>query len=136
MNGESKVVIIIGLPGSGKTTYSKTLSDTYEIHDDFIFNFFNGEVIKSIRNNRKVCLNDPRLCNISVFCKYMKKILKYISTDDIKLILYENDIEKCRNNIIRRGDYGNIEYNLNDFSSAYDINYYISYNHDIFSVYE
>ena len=37
---DTKVIIVIGLPGSGKTTYSEKLSDVYEIHDDFITNFF------------------------------------------------------------------------------------------------
>lgn len=132
---DSKVLIIIGLSGSGKSMYSEKLSDTYEIHDDFIFNFSNGEVINSIRNNIKVCLNDPRLCDITIFNRYIKKILKYVSKDDIKLILYENNIDLCAKNIIRRGDYFLTKYNLKHLSNLYDVNYYISYNHDILQIY-
>lgn len=130
-----KVIIIIGLPGSGKSMYSKTLSYEYEIYDDFIFNFFDGKVINSLKTNNKICLIDPRLCIINVFNKYIKKILKYVSKNDIKLILYENNINSCINNIKIRGNYNIVKDNLENFSNLYNINYYISYKHIIFTVY-
>ena len=67
------VIIIIGLPCSGKTELSKTFIG-YHIFDDFISTFYNDKVISYIMKNRKICLNDPRLCIYDTFIKYMNKI--------------------------------------------------------------
>ena len=44
------IVIVIGLPASGKTTYINSISKNNDKYtDDFISNFFNGVLISKIK---------------------------------------------------------------------------------------
>lgn len=48
-----KLLIIIGLPGSGKTTYfNEQLKNQYKFYDDFISDIINGELIDDIKKKR------------------------------------------------------------------------------------
>ncbi len=128
------MLIIIGLAGSGKTTYfNKNLSNTYELYDDFISNFFNGEIIEKI--NEEICLIDPRLCDFELFKKIMIEIEKYIDKSQIKLILFENNPEKCLINAQKRKG-KNVAKMIEIYSKKYDLNNYKEYNHEIIKVYE
>jgi hypothetical protein len=128
------MLIIIGLAGSGKTTYfHKNLSDKYELYDDFISNFFDGEIIEKINEN--ICLIDPRLCDIEIFKKYMKEIEKFIDKSQIKLLLFENNPEKCLiNSQFRKNK--NVSKMIEIYSKKYDLNNYQDYNYEILKVYE
>jgi hypothetical protein len=126
------IIIIIGLPASGKTTYfknNKKLFKDYIFHDDFISNFFNGELINDINSGNNVCICDPRLCNIQIFNKY----INIIKDNKIKLLLFENNKEKCLINAKSRNKkvYKTIEL----LSEIYDINNYKNYDYDIIQVY-
>lgn len=130
-----KIVIIIGLPGSGKTTYANTLTN-YLIFDDFIRDFYNGEIIKFIKMGKYVCLNDPRLCIMNVFNRYIKEILTFVSIKDIHLILFENNPDICLKNIDNRIDNRKgIKQSINQYSLYYDLNNYQKYSHTIKAVY-
>src|SRR5205085_12093856 len=96
-----QVLIIIGLPGCGKTTYSQHLND-YIIFDDFINKFYDGFAIKAIQLGKSICLIDPRLCINNIFCKYIREIEKYIERENIKLVLFENNPDQCLRNIKSR----------------------------------
>ncbi len=119
-----KVILIIGLPGSGKTTYAKSLTN-YLICDDFITHAYNGKWLRSIKDDNQVCLIDPRLCSYSIFDRYMKKILTVVDREDIKLIIFDKSIEECYSNVVNRNDGRkitkeyliqlNIKYNLNNY---------------------
>ena len=87
------MIIIIGLPGSGKSYYyeNNIKKMGYELYDDFISEFFNGELYNNLKNN--LCLIDPRLCNFELFVKIMKIIQEKINKSNIKLILFTNDKE-------------------------------------------
>ena len=100
---DHKLIIIIGLPGSGKTTYMTTL-DTYVIFDDFLDQFFNGRVISAIKNKENVCIADPRLCLFDVFTRIIDELERYIDRTNIKLIQFENNPELCVENISLRND--------------------------------
>jgi GTPase SAR1 family protein len=128
------MLIIIGLAGSGKTTYfHKNLSDKYELYDDFISNFFDGEIIEKI--NKNICLIDPRLCDIEIFKKYMIEIEKFIDKSQIKLLLFENNPEKCLiNSQFRKNK--NVSKMIEIYSKKYDLNNYQDYNYEILKVYE
>jgi predicted kinase len=127
------MLIIIGLAGSGKTTYfQQNLSNKYELFDDFISNFFNGEIIEKI--NEEICLIDPRLCDFELFKNIMNEIEKYIDRSRIKLILFENNPEKCLINSQNRKK-KNVEKMINIYSKKYDLNNYKDYEHEIIKVY-
>lgn len=105
------IIIVIGLPGSGKTTYVNSIyNKNDEYTDDFISNFFNGVLInriKEMNKNDDIYINDPRLCNKSIFDRYIKIIEE--EKHKIKLVLFKN--------------YGNKSSKF--LSNVYDINNYI-----------
>lgn len=129
-----KVIIIIGLPGSGKTTLAKKFKD-YLIFDDFIGNFYNGDVIYKLKSKSKICLIDPRLCIYSIFLKYFNVILKYVSKEKIQIIIFENDPKKCLINLRKRRFDTNIQNIINNYSHVYSLKNYIKFNPIILPIY-
>jgi len=131
-----QLILIVGLPGSGKTTLSNELKEKgYEIYDDFITHFYDGHALTAIKNNKKVCLNDPRLCSYEIFQRQMDIILKFISKDKIKLVLFENNSEKCIINATgRKDDRKGIRETIEYYSKLYDLNKYIEYDHVVLNV--
>lgn len=125
------MLIIIGLAGSGKTTYfNKYLSDKYELYDDFISNLFDIEKI-----NDKTCLIDPRLCDFEIFQDVMIDIEKCIDKKQIKLILFENNPELCLINSRKRLN-KNVEEMIKIYSKKYQLTNYFNYNYEIIKVFE
>ncbi len=133
------LVIIIGLPGSGKTFLSKKYSE-YVIFDDFIDNYFSGQVVNElnkIKNGNKVCLIDPRLCLPNIFKRYMIEFQKYVNNDNILLILFENNPQQCIKNVANRTDgKRNIESTIFKYSQVYDTENYTKYKNEVISVYK
>ena len=119
------LIILIGLPGSGKTTYCKELAyKNYMIHDDFITKFFDGSAIASLEKIKlgvNVCLSDPRLCLPDIFNRYIATILKYVDRTLIQLVLYENNPEQCIENIEGRGHRHKIIDTIQKYSAYYDL---------------
>ncbi len=132
---EEKLLIIIGLPGSGKSTYAINNLKNYVIYDDFITNFYNGWAIDSIKSGENVCLIDPRLCYYKTFKKYMKRILNHIDKNKIKLILFKNEVNTCIYNIRNRENNGLLLF-ISIYTKLYDINNYNEYNFDIMEPYD
>ena len=132
------LLIIIGLAGSGKTSYfnsNKELSNNYEFHDDFLRNFFDGEVMEKISEDKNICLADPRLCNPKIFKDFIETILKVLHKSKIKLLLFENNPERCLINANKRIS-KNVEKMIDIYSKIYDLNNYLEFNHEIIKVYE
>ncbi len=122
------IIIIIGLPGSGKTTFAKTqYSNQYLISDDFIQTFCNGHITKAIKANNPVCLIDPRLCDFATFNRYMTKL--ELGPGDINLILFENDPVTCLQNAKSRNDNRlGIEQTIESYSKIYSLDNYLAYD--------
>jgi tRNA uridine 5-carbamoylmethylation protein Kti12 len=131
------LIIIIGLPASGKTTYynnNEELRNNYKFYDDFIFRFFDGDVIDDLKNGDSICVADPRLCNITIFKRIMTIFEEYIDKTKIKLILFKNDKENCLLNAIRRKN-KNVEEMINEYSKIYNLEEYNKYNCEIMEVF-
>jgi len=127
------IIIIIGLPGSGKTTYSNKLKlNNYQIFDDFISNFFNGNLIAALKNYINICINDPRLCDINIFNKYIKIIQNFVSKENISLVLFQNNYNACLKNLTDIKKINSLKY----LSTKYDLDNYQLYNHIIIPVFE
>lgn len=99
---KQQLIIIIGLPASGKTTYYETyLKNDYKFHDDFISNIYDGSLIKDLKDRTNICITDPRLCNYTRFKNFMDEIYMYLKSN-IRLILFKNDLELSLSNSIKR----------------------------------
>ena len=131
------VVIIIGLPASGKSTYVKNNFINYNIYDDFIPKFNNGNILQDIKNKKNICLTDPRLCNIETFKKYIGSIEEYVDKSNILLILFENNKNKCLENLkkYRTETYNKYESTVNFYSKIYNIDNYCDYQYKLLNVY-
>ena len=120
------LLIIIGLPASGKTTYfNEYLKDKYKFYDDFISNVFDGELIRDIKKKEgDICIADPRLCNYQTFMGSMKLFLQYLDKSEIKLILFENNKDNCIINAEKRTsrfvkksiEFNSMIYNLDNYN--------------------
>lgn len=131
MLDDKKVIIVIGLPGSGKTYLSKNICKSkYILYDDFVKHFYNGDLLRDITNGEKVCMNDPRLCMPNVFHRYINIIMKHTETKNILLIIYDNYPEKCIFNINNRKNKERFISAIYGYSKIYDISVYDTYNID------
>ena len=77
--------LIIGLPGSGKTTLSNSLlkvDPDGSIHDDFIPHLSNGKLVFS---------SDQRLFKIETFEHTTAEINQFIKNAKITLVLFPNN---------------------------------------------
>ena len=131
------IVVVIGLPASGKSTYIKNNYVNFNIYDDFIPKFNNGNILEDIKNKKDMCLIDPRLCNIETFKKYIGAIEEYVDRSNISLILFENNKNKCLENLrkYRADTYSKYESTVNFYSKIYNVDNYSSYNLQILNVY-
>lgn len=130
-----KLLILIGLPGSGKTTYfNEQLKDKYKFYDDFISDIINGELIDDIKKKKfDICVADPRLCNFQTFLRVINIFLQIVDKSDISLILFENNKDKCICNSEKRSSKfvkKSIEFN----SLIYNLDNYNDYNHQIIEI--
>lgn len=144
---EIQCIILVALPASGKTKLCETYKELgYLIYDDFLQQFYNGEILEKLEQGNKVCLADPRLCIKEVFDRFIKKIQEF--TENYFIICFENNPEHCLLNNLERysGKDKQMEQFLvkeklgkdNDimrFSKLYDLSFYKRYPHKIIPVY-
>jgi len=127
-----KLLILIGLSGSGKTTYyNEYLSGQYKFYDDFISNIIDGKLINDLKKKEEdICIADPRLCNYQTFMRVMTIINEFVDRKDIQLILFENDKNKCLINAAKRGN-RNVNKSIEFNSMIYNFENYIDYTFEI-----
>ncbi len=125
-----KLIIIIGLPGSGKTTYfhEKLKPLGFKFFDDFVSSMCNGTMVRAIKEGTTdICIADPRLCNYQTFMKVMRVIEVYIDKSNITIILFENDKDKCLLNASKRTN-KNVSKTIEFNSNIYDLDNYKDYD--------
>ena len=107
-----RAILIIGLPGSGKTTYAKTLGGLLvddPMHEDYLSNILNGP-------EPLVVITDPMAVTAS-----RKSIDERIGNRELTLVCFENDPDACWANLEHRGD-GRISRKwLDRMSLSYDV---------------
>lgn len=100
---DDQLIMVIGLPGCGKTNLCRMLckSENYTMYDDFIDRFVGSNILVELRNGRKICVNDPRLCIKKVFDYYFNIFLNTLDNDHqrIKLMVFDNNPTQCKINI-------------------------------------
>lgn len=114
----AQIIMIIGLPGSGKTYLSNKYSDEYIIYDDYLSTIWNGKLVHDIETGRKVCINDPRLCGVQTFTREFQKYVKLVGAENIQIITFENNPQQCALNKPDR------KYDIEKFSKIYDLKNY------------
>lgn len=130
-------LVIIGLPGSGKSMLMKNYAKDHTIYDDFISSFFTGDLLDDLLNTDKsLCVADPRLCDPKYFNNY---IVKYFPKDKTKLLVFENDNQQCLHNVIARENNNRIplwKNTIDRFSNIYSYENYEGWNIEIIKVYK
>jgi len=89
-------VLIIGLPGSGKSYYLNTIDSKYKFDDGFSL------TNKEYRNHRNkvIHVSDARFCNIEKLKLFLKTY--QVKINEVSIVLFENDKKKCIQNIQSR----------------------------------
>lgn len=136
---------IIGLPGSGKSYLCKEFEKKgYIVFDDFISHFYDGKLIELLECDKnkeiQICISDPRLCNYNTFLKFIQTFSVYAKFKDIHLTLFENDAERCLENVKIRNNNGDlregVEKSISHLTAQYDLNNYMKdYSYTILPVY-
>lgn len=130
---DNKHIVIIGLPGSGKSYLSEKYKSTHKVYDDFIHSFIDGRMLKDVEEGRLVCITDPRLCRKEFFTKY---ITSTFNPENTMLILFENDVESCIVNVRERLYPHHWINTVTRLSKVYDLNSYIDYPKEIIEVWK
>lgn len=93
------LIILVGLPGSGKTWYAQNvLKYDYFIDDPKGFFDFPTDV------NGTIVIADPHLCSEHLRAKSILPVM--YPKHSIKWIFFENNPEKCRKNVEYRSKNG------------------------------
>ena len=97
---DKKIIVLVGLPGCGKTYYGNKIKNDQIIFIDDIKTF------KEIENNYNkydnFIMSDSHLC-LKKNRDKAYKILKNMFSK-IEFIFWENDLEKAWNNVVKRND--------------------------------
>lgn len=109
-----KIIMIVGLPGSGKTTWGSSFvkenPNSFFIDDISIVTKNAKEYLMAIKKENKPYVNlliaDVLFCQKEVRDKAYQVIREVFPESEIKPIFFENSIEKCHKNVEQRKKLG------------------------------
>ena len=131
----AQIILIAGLPGSGKTKYMETLRlQDWSIFDDFKANAYNDSSVFWHSRNYKallMALHEVQKCVLADidFCKATSRqeaegaLREQIPDLTLNWLFFENDFDACQANIMRRAS-RSIEDNLralHEYHALYQI---------------
>ena len=95
-----RIILIVGLPASGKSFLLKHFPSHFDIYDDL-------DKIEDLNfNSENIVICHPSFCRDSVLEDAMIKLNKMFNFDHIECYYFENDLQQCLENSKRidRGD--------------------------------
>jgi adenylate kinase family enzyme len=114
-----KFIFLVGLPGSGKTYMGKQMGGLFL--DDICWTC-GKDRLKELFTSQMVIVADPSLCRSENRFFAEKMVKEYHPGCEVEWIYFENNPEKCWNNIQHRKDGRKIsKYSLNNMSKRYKI---------------
>ena len=117
----NKIILVCGLPGSGKTFLGRNLSQEmgFEFIDDITKESF-PRFHELLSNNQSVIISDPKFTHTKIRNEAIK-YLKQFEGLTIEWIFFENDPKQCVRNINVRDDGRDVVDFVKSFSRLYKI---------------
>lgn len=106
--------LIIGLPGSGKTHYAKTVLGHLPLVDD------PKTMLDLLVDADEFVIADCNLCDSLVRTKAVKTIGLLFLDCEIRFVYFENDPVKAKANVERRNDGRNVVGTIERFTKMYN----------------
>jgi hypothetical protein len=123
-----KIVLLIGLPGSGKTYLGTQMKkDGFAFVDDASRDDHKRELahlsecFRTNRDKMDLVIADPLLCYPRTFNMAMTKLSEWFPGCEVECIYFENDLDKCMRNVERRNDGRLVDDLVWTLSKAYKI---------------
>lgn len=112
----SKITIIIGLPGSGKTTYilqnyenikkENIFDDYHETSPEFEGSAYYPKLCNSLKNDEDVIISDIIYCKkekLDLIVRKINELIKQLGVNaKIECLYFENNPEACKDNVKNR----------------------------------
>lgn len=109
------ITFIVGMPGSGKTHLATTIADNNCILVDDITGL--EQLPEQLFTSLIVI--DVNFCDKDILAKAISTLSKKYNTNSIKIIYFENDGAKCRQNVKYRNDGRLVEGTIRRFEKTY-----------------
>lgn len=134
----ARLIIIVGLPGSGKTTHMQQLLEDGEIaafYDDFQARAIEHDknprlsrhfapLVTDLRRGKSIAASDIRYCMQPELNRFLAAVIDAVPDFAIDIRYFENDPKKCAVNVRQRGRENLVDHELGliaEFSENYRV---------------
>lgn len=106
----TEILFVVGLPGSGKSTYAQTLGEHFTVLDDdelsidgspYISPNFTNIITTSLEQSKSICLVSANF-TLPTFFSTVYSLFNWRLQSRVRCICFENDPEQCLFNIQER----------------------------------